>query len=231
MKEHQILPHHRSNTAYTEERSCVVCGKTFWLNANRTQITCSVECRYKRQSQRQMENRRLEREMVRLQTLKKPRLCLFCGTKFMRTKVSQKRCPKCIERRITRVTQIEARKRKAESPTTVGESHQQFINRLHLADIRSKERFAERMQQADQITGETSFKEEIDRFLSKGGKVQVLPPATEETTSAVNQSSFSFTRYGETSAAAFGLPEFLGGTILGTPEGPETSGFDPELGV
>lgn len=129
------------------------------------------------------------------------------------------------------MTQIEARKRKAESPTTVGESHQQFINRLHLADIRSRERFSERMQQADQITGETSFKEEIDHFLSKGGKVQILPASAEEGSSAVNQSSFSFTRYGETSAAAFGLPEFLGGTILGASEGRETSGIDHELGV
>lgn len=231
MKEHQIRQSHRSNKAYTEERSCVVCGKTFWLNANRTQITCSVECRYKRQSQRQMENRRLEREMVRLQTLKKPRLCLFCGTKFMRTKVSQKRCPQCIERKITRVTQIEARKRRAESPTTVGESHQQFINRLHLADIRSRERFSERMQQADQITGETSFKEEIDRFLSKGGKVQILPASAEEGSSTINQSSFSFSRYGETGSTPFGLPEFLGSPVLGASEGSETSRFDHELGV
>jgi len=231
LKDHQIRQSHRSNKAYTEERTCVVCGKSFWLNANRTKVTCSQECRYKRQSQRQMENRRLERQMVRLQTLKKPRLCLFCGTKFMRTKVSQKRCPKCIERKITRVTQIEARKRRVESPTTVGESHQQLINRLHLADIRSRERFCERLQEADQITGETNFKEEIDRFLSKGGKVQVLPASAAESCSTINQSSFSFSRYGETGSSTFGLPEFLGGAVFGASEGTETSGFDSELGV
>lgn len=231
MKAHQIRPHERSQKAYTEERSCEVCGKPFFLNSNRTKLTCSEECRHKRMSKKQMERRRLERQLVRQETLKKPKLCLFCGTKFMRTKVSQKRCPKCIERRITRVNQIENRKRRAESPTTVGESHQEFINRLHLADIRSRERFSERLQQVDEITGETGFKEEIERFLSSGGKVQVLPAAAEETTSPVNQSSFSFTRYGETSAAAFGLPEFLGGTILGASESRETGGIDHELGV
>lgn len=182
-------------------------------------------------SKKQMERRRLERQMVRQETLKKPKLCLFCGTKFMRTKVSQKRCPQCIERRITRVNQIENQKRRAESPTTVGESHQQFINRLHLADIRSRERFSERMQHANQITGETSFKEEIDRFLSKGGKVQILPASAEEASSTINQSSFSFSRYGETGSTPFGLPEFLGSPVLGASEGSETSRFDHELGV
>jgi len=231
MKENQIRPSHRSNKAYTEERLCEVCGKSFFLNSNRTKITCSDVCRHKRQSKRQMENRRVEREMIRLETLKKPKLCLFCGTKFMRTKVSQKRCPRCIERRITRVNQIENRKRRLESPTTVGESHQEFINRLHLADIRSRERFSERLQQVDEITGETGFKEEIDSFLSSGGKIQVLPPSAEENSSAVNQSSFSFSRYGETSSTPFGLPEFLGATVFGPSQGSETSGIDHELGV
>ena len=214
-----------------QERLCEICGKSFFVNSNGTKLTCSEECRYKRANKKQMERRRLERELVRLETLKQPRICKICGVKFMRTKVSQKRCSKCIEQRITRVNQIENRKRKIESPTTVGESHQQFINRLHLADIRSRERFSKRLQNVDNITGETSFKEEIEHFLSKGGKVQVLPPAAEEMSSAVNQSSFSYSRYGETSAAAFGLPEFLGGAVLGASQGRETSGIDPELGV
>ncbi len=231
MQEQQIGPRKRRNKAATEQRPCEICGKLFFLNCNRTKLTCSEECSQKRMAKNQNERRRLERQMVRQETLKKPKLCLFCGTKFMRTKVSQKRCPKCIERRITRVNQIENRKRRTESPTTVGESHQQFINRLHLADIRSRERFSERLQQVDEITGETGFKEEIERFLSSGGKVQVLPAAAEETNFAVNQSSFSFSRYGETSAAAFGLPEFLGGAVLGASESRETSGVDHELGV
>jgi len=220
---------HRSNKAYTEERSCVVCGKSFFMNAARSKMTCSQECRYERQKDRQKQVRRMEREMTRLEVLKRPATCLFCGTRYMRKKASQKRCPSCIEKQVTRISQVEKQKKPNAAP--VGETHQYFMNSLREADLRSQERFSARVQHVGTITGETQYKEEIANFLSKGGKVRVIPPQTEESSSTISSTSFSFSRYGETGSSTFGLPQFLGGAICGTFESLENSGDDPILGL
>jgi len=229
----KITQSHRSNKAYTDERSCVVCGKSFFMNAARSKMTCSQECRYERQKDRQKQVRRMEREMTRLEVLKRPATCLFCGTRFMRKKASQKRCPSCIEKKIKRIAQVEKKKNPTQQQARVfeGETHQYFMNSLREADLRSQERFSARVQHVGTITGETQFKEEIANFLSKGGKVRVIPPQTEESSSAISSTSFSFSRYGETGSSTFGLPQFLGGAVCGAFEGFENSGDDPILGV
>ena len=212
----------RPRGAYRAEIKCVVCGKDFIITRRHTRMYCGKACATKAQIKRQGEQKRQETLRLQREMLERPVSCLFCDVVFKRTHIRQVRCPKCIKNKIESRSQYTKKNPTAHRDSVVVVQSRdfcaEFTEKIYKADLKQKKRLAERVRERTEIDGETEFKEEIENFLAKGGKVKSIPAETEAATSfTVNSTTFSYHKYGETSKPAFGLPKFLGAAICGEP--------------